>query len=217
MPHQVCQLQILHEVNKAILWAWPSNASVWQPALPNCRGAVPAQSRPSVPLGARSISSRRCLSCSGVVPVRAAGLSPSERVTLQRNVAAGRNCGACGADGGGLPVVLSAVPDGHSVVQAGVAAGSVAAFLSAAEGAQEAAGALIGESRGVLGRAAAGATFNAVERVYRLYRNMQKTVYRVRTRGRSRAGWRGAAAGAARPRPGSDHQDSALSEGSMMR
>ena len=34
---------------------------------------------------------------------------------------------------------------------------------------------------GVLGRAAAGATSNAVERGNRRYRKMQKTVYRVRT------------------------------------
>ena len=84
VPHQVCQFHVLHEVNKAILSAVARNASVWRPAPPNCRGAVPARKRPSVPLGARSESSRRWVSCSPRYLFVQRRLSPSERATLQR-------------------------------------------------------------------------------------------------------------------------------------
>ena len=63
-----------------------------------------------------------------------------------------------------------------------------------------------------------GATSNAVDRGNRRYRKMQKTVYRVRTQRAIEGRLAHApAAGTARPRPGSDHQDSAQGEGGMMR
>ena len=128
-------------VNKAISRPWPRTASVWKPVPPNCRGAVPAQRRPSVPLGARSGSSRRWVICSRTGTCSCSG--GSARLSGRRSSGsahAGRNCAACAGHGGGLPVVRSAVPDGHSVGQAGEAAGAVAAVRPAGEGAKEATG-----------------------------------------------------------------------------
>ena len=73
------------------------------------------------------------------------------------------------------------MPDGHSVGQAGEAAGAVAAVRPAAEGAQEAAGPGLEKALVFLDERLLGATSNAVERGNRRYRKMQKTVYRVRT------------------------------------
>ncbi len=73
------------------------------------------------------------------------------------------------------------MPDGDGVGLVGTAPGTVTAVRPAAEGAQEAAGAGVGEGPGVLGRAAAGRDVQRVERGNRRYRKMQKTVYRVRT------------------------------------
>ena len=87
VPHQVCQFHILHEVNKAILSAVAQERKRLAAGAPgNCRGAVPAQRRPSVPLGARSGSSRRWVSCAfGTGTCSCSGeYSPSERATLQR-------------------------------------------------------------------------------------------------------------------------------------
>ena len=139
VPHQVCQFHILHEVNKAVLSAVAQERKRLAAGTPNCRGAVPARRRPSVPLGARSGSSRRWVSCLRhrylFVQRR---LSPSERATLQR-ISRGwpqlRRLPL--ADGGGLPVVRSTVPDGDGVGQVGTAPGTVTAVRPAAEGAQK--------------------------------------------------------------------------------
>ena len=183
VPHQVCQFHILHEVNKAILSAVAQERkrlAAGAPKLPRGRPSSKAAKRAAgrkkrIKQKVGELFANRYL----FVQRR---LSPSERATLQRICRGWPQLRSLrGADGGGLPVVRSAVPDGHSVGQAGEAAGAVAAVRPAAEGAQEAAGAGVGEGPGVLGRAAAGATSNAVERGNRRYRKMQKTVYRVRT------------------------------------
>ena len=73
VPHQVCQFHVLHEVNKAILSAVAQERKRLAAAPPNCRGAVPARRRPSVPLGARSESSRRWVSCSRTATCSSSG------------------------------------------------------------------------------------------------------------------------------------------------
>ena len=96
VPHQVCQFHILHEVNKAILSAVAQERKRLAAGPPNCRGAVPAQRRPSVPLGARSGSSRRWVSCSRTGTCSCSG--GSARLSGRRSsgsAAAGRNCAAC--------------------------------------------------------------------------------------------------------------------------
>ena len=96
VPHQVCQFHILHEVNKAILSAVAQERKRLAAGTPNCRGAVPAQRRPSVPLGARSGSSRRWVSCSRTGTCSCSG--GSARLSGRRSsgsAAAGRNCAAC--------------------------------------------------------------------------------------------------------------------------
>ena len=69
--------------------------------------------------------------------------------------------------------------------------GHGSAVRPAAEGAQEAAGAGVGEGAGVFGRAAAGRDVQRGGRGNRRYRKMQKTVYRVRTQRaiEGRLGW----------------------------
>ena len=96
VPHQVCQFHVLHEVNKAVLSAVAQDASVWPPAPPNCRGAVPARRRPSVPPGARSGSSRRSASCSSTATCSSSSISarPSGR-PCSGSAAACRNSAAC--------------------------------------------------------------------------------------------------------------------------
>ena len=109
-------------------------------------------------------------------------LSPSERATLQRICRGWPQLRQpARADGGGLPVVRSAVPDGHSVGQAGEAAGAVAAVRPAAEGAQKLLAPGLEKALVFLDERLLGATSNVVERGNRRYRKMQKTVYRVRT------------------------------------
>src|SRR5271157_455726 len=100
------------------------------------------------------------------------------------------------ADGGGLPVVRSTVPDGDGVGQAGEAAGAVTAVRPAAEGAQEAAGAGVGEGAGVFGRAAAG---RDVQRGGAWQPSLPQDAEDGRN-GRSRAGWRWTCCGSSTPK-----------------
>ena len=51
VPHQVSQFHILHEVNKAVLSAVAQERKRLAAGTPDCRGAIPARRRPSVPLG----------------------------------------------------------------------------------------------------------------------------------------------------------------------
>src|SRR5271157_462604 len=122
------------------------------------------------------------------------------------------------ADGGGLPVVRSTVPDGDGAGQVETAPGAVAAVRPAAEGAQEAAGAGVGEGAGVLGRATAG---RDVQRGGAWQPSLPQDA-EDGLPGSDAAGDRGPtgagpAAGAARPRPGPDDQDLAQGEGGVMR
>ena len=220
VPHQVCQFHILHEVNKAILSAVAQERkrlAAGAPKLPRGRPSSKAAKRAArrkkrIKQKVGELFAHRYL----FVQRR---LSPSERATLQRICRGWPQLRKpARADGGGLPVVRSAVPDGHSVGQAGEAAGAVAAVRPAAEGAQEAAGAGVGEGPGVLGRAAAG---RDVQRggawQSSLPQDAEDGVPGSDAAGDRGPAGAGPAAGAARPRPGSDHQDSAQGEGGMMR
>ena len=217
VPHQVCQFHVLHEVNKAVLSAVAQERkrlAAGAPKLP--RG------RPSSKEAKRAARQKRIEqkvgelfgACYLFVQRR---LSPSERATLQRIAAAGRNCAACAADGGGLPVVRSTVPDGDGVGQVGTAPGTVTAVRPAAEGAQEAAGAGVGEGAVFLDERLLGAMSNAVERGNRRYRKMQKTVYRVRTQRAIEGRLALDLLRSSTPRPCPDDQDPAQGEGGMMR
>ena len=64
VPHPLCTFHVLKEVTKAVLSAVAKLARIRRPVLPRCRAAGPARRRPNGPLGARSGSSRRLVSCS---------------------------------------------------------------------------------------------------------------------------------------------------------
>ena len=182
VPHQVCQFHILHEVNKAILSAVAQERKRLAAGTPNCRGAVPAQRRPSVPLGARSGSSRRWVSCSRTGTCSCSG--GSARLSGRRSSGSPRLAATAQparADGGGLPVVRSAVPDGHSVGQAGEAAARLRRFGRLRKVLKKLLAPGLEKALVFLDERLLGATSNAVERGNRRYRKMQKTVYRVRT------------------------------------
>ena len=206
VPHQVCQFHILHEVNKAILSAVAQERKRLAAGCPKSPRGRPSSRRPSVPPGARSGSSRRWVSCSEPYLFVQRRLSPSERATLQRICRGWPQLPSSRADGGGLPVVRSAAPDGHSVGQAGEAAVAVAAVRPAAEGAQEAAGAGVGEGPGVWMKRLHGDVQRGGAWQSSLPQDAEDGVP-----GSDAAGDRGPACqltccGSSSPRPGSDHQ-----------
>ena len=125
---------------------------------------------------ARSGSSRRWVSCSRTATCSSSRrLSPSERATLQR-ISRGwpQLRSPARADGGGLPVVRSTVPDGYGVWQGNSSIAGAERLGLLRNG--------FASGAGVPGCAwAARARVNAVERGNRRYPRWQKTVYRVRT------------------------------------
>ena len=126
VPHQVCTFHVLSEVTKAVLSAVAQvrkGLAAGAPKLP--RGRPGLEGGAGVPPGARSGSSGRSATCSSTATCSCGGSSrASERATLAadhpRPAATPQ---PARADGGGLPAVRPAVPDGHGVGQAGAACG----------------------------------------------------------------------------------------------
>ena len=183
VPHQVCQFHVLHEVNKAVLSAVAQERkrlAAGAPKLPRGRPSSKAAKRAAgrkkrIEQKVGELFAQRYL----FVQRR---LSPSERATLQRISRGWPQLRSLRlADGGGLPVVRSAVPDGDGVGQVGTATGTVTAVRPAAEGAKKLLAPGLEKALVFLDERLLGATSNAVERGNRRYRKMQKTVYRVRT------------------------------------
>ena len=205
VPHQVCQFHILHEVNKAILSAVAQERkrlAAGAPKLPRGRPSSKAAKRAArrkkrIKQKVGELFAHRYL----FVQRR---LSPSERATLQRISRGWPQLHSLrGLIGGGLPVVRSAVPDGHSVGQAGEAAGAVAAVRPAAEGAQEAA-----RRRGWRRPWCSWTSGCSAQRPTRWNVAIVATA-RCRRRctgfgrsGRSRAGWRWTCCGSSTPKAG---------------
>ena len=194
VPHQVCQFHILHEVNKAVL------SAVAQERKRLAAGAAQIAAGPSQLEGGQARPARRKKRIEqkvgelfgALLPVRPAGrLSPSERAMLQRisrgwphlrSLRGGRRrrSTGCSIGGAGWP---QRWPSWRS-------SGAVAAVRPAAEGAQEAAGAGVGEGAGVLGRATAGRDVQR-GRAWQpsLPQDAEDGVPGSGRSGRSRAGW----------------------------
>ena len=203
VPHQVCQFHILHEVNKAVLSAVAQERkrlAAGAPKLPRGRPSSKAAKRAA--RRKKRIEQKVGELFRAPLPVRPAAAEPlraGDAPADQPRLAATTQPAL--ADGGGLPVVRSTVPDGDGVGQVGTAPGTVTAVRPAAEGAQEAAGAGVGEGAGVFGRATAAAR--------RPTRWSVATVATARCRrrctgfgrsGRSRAGWRWTCCGSNTPK-----------------
>ena len=128
-----------------------------------------------MPLGARSGSSRRWLSCSrtgylfvaaAAEPVRAVD-APADRPRLAATA-------SCVADGGGLPVVRSTVPDGDGVGQVGTARGHGCGGSAGCGRCSRSCWRRGRRSMVSLDERLLGATSNAVERGNRRYRKMHE-------------------------------------------
>ena len=158
VPHQLCTFHVLKEITKAVLSAVAKlrkRLAAGAPKLP--RG------RPGIEGGATRRPTQEADRAEGRRPVRAP-------LPLRAAAADSLRAGDAGADhprpaatarparpdGGGLPAVRSAVPDGHGVGQAGETSGPVAAVRPASKGVEEAVRAGPGEGAGVPGREVAG-------------------------------------------------------------
>ena len=219
VPHQVCQFHILHEVNKAILSAVAQERkrlAAGAPKLPRGRPSSKAAKRAArrkkrIKQKVGELFANRYL----FVQRR---LSPSERATLQR---------ICR----GWPQLRSLRGLMEEVYRLFDRRCRMATALAKLEKLRAGCGGSAG-----CGRCSRSCWRRGWRRPWcswtsgcsarRPTRWSVAIVATARCRrrctgfgrsGRSRAGWAGPAAGAARPRPGSDHQDSAQGEGGMMR
>ena len=169
-----------------------------------------------MPLGARSGSSRRWVSCLAPLPVRPAAAEPLR-------------AGDAPADQPRWPQLRSLRGLMEEVYRLFDRRCRMATALAKLEKLRRGCGGSAGcgrcsrscwrrggEAR-CSGRATAGATSNAVERGNRRYRKMQKTVYRVRTQRaiEGRLCW--TCCGSSTPKAAPDDQDPAPGKGGMMR
>ena len=174
----------------------------------SCRGAAPATKA-----ARRAARQQEADRAEGRRPVRAP--LPVRPASAHARPSGGRCCGspaACrncatlrDADGGGLPAVRPAVPDGHGAGQAGASCGRrLRRFGRLGEVLKKLLVAGPGEGAGVPGRAAAGCD---VERggagEPAVSQDAEDGVPGADASGRSRAGWRWTCSGSVRPEAGS--------------
>ena len=158
VPHQVCTFHVLRELTRAVLSAVAQDRKRLAAARPEAAAGPPrleggAARRPAQEAG-RGQGPRPVRAPLPVRPAPAHGLGTGDAAADHPRPAPTAH--APRLDGGRVPAVRPAVPDGHGAGQAGRPAGAAAAVRPTPRGAEEAPVAGPGEGPGVPGRAAHG-------------------------------------------------------------